>query len=359
MSTHLINFKDCAIILGLDLVQTQLIIDSCHTQTVAIISDDNLGELYGENLLAFLQKSDIEAHHFTFKAGEASKTRANKEAIEDQMQSQGLGRDTTVIALGGGVTTDLAGFIASTYCRGVPLILIPTSLLAMIDASIGGKTGVNTSYGKNLIGSFYLPDSILIDYHFLKSLPPHQVKEGLVEMIKTGIIYDANLFNELANYTIKSNILDEDLCEMIHTCCKIKLRVVENDFEEKEGIRRILNFGHTVGHALERIFEYQIGHGQAVAIGMIAESYMAMEMEILSQKDFYEILEVLKYYISPRKFDMVRAVEMMSLDKKSKDKKPRFVLVKAIGQVDACGGEYCMPLEKEVIENGLNFISML
>jgi len=349
--------KKGEVLATLDPKDLQLALDASQAQfALAKTQWERAKNLYGKKLLSFLQKSDIEAHMLTFQAGEASKTRANKETLEDQMQSLGLGRDTTVIGLGGGVTTDLAGFIAATYCRGVSFISIPTSLLAMVDASIGGKTGVNTPYGKNLIGSFYLPDTIIIDYTFLKTLPAEQIKEGLVEMVKTGLIYDDRLFDELSNYTMNPSVMDEDLCDMIHKCCKIKLRIVESDFEEKEGLRRVLNFGHTVGHALETLSNYTLSHGQAVAIGMIAESHMAMDMELLPQKAFHEIVRVLRFYISPRKFDVDQVVEAMSLDKKSKDKMPRFVMLKQIGKVDNCQREYCMSLEKEVILNALNFI---
>lgn len=359
MSTHIIHFKESTIILGRDLVYSNIISDMCQTSSAVVLFDDHLAPIYGEQFTDYLRNSNIEVHPISFKAGEASKSRRTKEQIEDQMQMLGLGRDTTLIGLGGGVTTDLAGFIAATYCRGIPFISIPTSLLAMIDASIGGKTGVNTPYGKNLIGSFYLPDSILIDYTFLKTLSLKRAKEGFVEMVKTGLIYDHNLFDKLSKYSLAEGIIDEDLQEMIKECCKIKLHIVEQDFEEKSGLRRILNFGHTVGHAFEKVYEYQIGHGEAVAMGIICESYMAMQMEFLSSKAFHQIVELLKNFYEPRNFLPEKVYEMMLLDKKSKDKTPRFVMLKKIGQVHPCDGEYCMSLDQGLVIEALEFFLKL
>ena len=359
MPIHLINFRNCSIVLGEDLIHTQLLIDACKTRSIAIISDHHVSDLYGKKLLSFLQSTGIEAHLVAFQAGEASKSRATKETLEDQMLSLGLGKDTTIIAFGGGVVTDLAGFVAATYCRGVPFISVPTTLLGMVDASIGGKTGVNTPFGKNLIGAFYLPDSVIVDYSFLKSLSYEQIKEGLVEMVKTALVYDEMLFNDLLVFIRSAKEIDESFKKMISRCCEIKLKVVESDFKEIRGARRILNFGHTVGHALEKIFNYEIGHGQAVAMGMIAESSMAFEMSLLSQKDFHMIVDVLTPLMKPRSFDLEKAVEMMTLDKKSMGKTPRFVILRKIGEVDDCSGEYCMPLEKEVIVRGLQFLSKL
>ncbi|MCH9633109.1 MAG: 3-dehydroquinate synthase [Chlamydiae bacterium] len=356
MHTQIINFKNSSIVLGRDLVDTNLIVEACKTQVATIVCDHHIAELYGEKLLRLLQKSSVEAHLFTFTPGEASKCRANKEAIEDQMLSQGLGRDTTVIGIGGGVTTDLSGFIAATYCRGVPFISVPTSLLGMVDAALGGKTGVNTPYGKNLVGAFYLPESVVIDFGLLKTLPQKEIKEGLVELIKTALIYDEKLFMQLITYYKNGMPLDSQLEEMIHRCCQIKLEVVKQDFEEKSGIRRILNFGHTVGHALERFFDYQMSHGEAVAIGMIAEGFMSCELEILPRHDFHEMTEFLLPFTKQTSFDVNQVIDLMILDKKSKDKTARFVMLEGIGKVHDCSSEYCMPIEIDVVRNALKFI---
>ncbi len=356
MHTQIINFKNSFIVLGRDLINTNLIAEACKTQVVAIICDHHIAELYGEGLLRLLQQSSVEAHLFTFNPGEASKSRANKEAIEDQMLSLRLGRDTTVVGIGGGVTTDLSGFIAATYCRGVPFISVPTSLLGMVDASLGGKTGVNTPYGKNLVGAFYLPESVVIDFSLLKTLPQKEVKEGLVELIKTALIYDENLFMQLVAYYKSGMQLNEQLEEMICRCCQIKLKVVEQDFEEKSGLRCILNFGHTVGHAIERFFDYQVSHGEAVAIGMIAEAFMSCELEMLPRHDFHEITQFLIPFTQPKSFDVSQLIDLMVLDKKTKDKTARFVMLKGLGKVYDCSDEYCMPVDIDVVRSSLKFI---
>ena len=356
MHTHIINFKNCSIVLGRDLVQTNLIVEACKAQSVAIICDHHIAELYGQALLKLLQKSSIEAHLLTFTPGEASKSRANKEALEDQMLELGLGRDTTLIGIGGGVTTDLAGFIASTYCRGVPFISVPTSLLGMVDAALGGKTGINTPYGKNLVGTFYLPESVVIDYSLLKSLPQKEIKEGLVELIKTALIFDKTLFKKLEDYYKSGMLLDAELEKMIYRCCQIKLQVVEKDFEEKSGVRRILNFGHTVAHAIERYFDYGVSHGEAVAVGMIAESFMSCELGLLPRQDFHKIVHFLIPFTKIKTFDTARVMDLMVLDKKSKDKTARFVMLKEIGRVEDCDQDYCMPVDPDIVRNSLKFI---
>lgn len=359
MHTHIINFKNSSVILGNDLIESNLIIEACKTRSVAIIADHHIGELYGKKIVERLLKASIEAHLFTFTAGESAKSRANKEAIEDQMLAMGLGRDTTLIGLGGGVTTDLTGFIAATYFRGIPLLLIPTSLLAMVDASLGGKNGVNTSAGKNLIGTFYLPEAVLIDYNFLKTLPLQEVKEGFVEMIKTALIYDEKLYQQLESFCSKSFVIHDEIKGMIQKCCQIKLDVVSKDFEEKAGIRRILNFGHTVGHALERLFEYQITHGQAVALGIIAESFISCELGILSKEHMQEITHFLKSFAPIKIFNVDQAYDAMILDKKSKDKIPRFVILKTIGKVLECHGNYCDAVDPMIVKNALRYIQEL
>ncbi len=359
MSIHLMNFKTCSVVLGKGLLKSNLIAESCQTQSVAILCDENVKVLYGEALKGSLQNEGLEVYLFSFPSGETSKNRLTKACIEDQMQACMLGRDTTLIGIGGGVTTDLAGFIASTYCRGVPLILIPTSLLAMVDASLGGKTGVNTAYGKNLIGTFYIPEFILIDTNCLNSLPPKEVLEGLIEIIKVAAVYDAALFEKIEiSY---SSLADhpKDYIELIKAACEIKIAVVEQDFEEKEGVRRILNFGHTVGHALEHYFEYQVGHGTAVALGMIAESFMACEMGLLSLVDFHRMVNLLKGFISMKPFEIQEVIDCMALDKKTHDKTPRFVLLNQIGSVCECSGNYCAPVENELIVSALQFIKEL
>ncbi|MCH9633803.1 MAG: 3-dehydroquinate synthase [Chlamydiae bacterium] len=359
MKTHLMTFQNTSIIMGEDLTESRILEDACKTNTVVLLADNYVAELYGKKLQGVLQKAAKEVFLLTFPEGEASKSRSVKESLEDQMQAKGLGRDTTLIGLGGGVTTDLAGFIASTYCRGIPLVLMPTSLLAMVDASIGGKTGVNTPYGKNLIGTFYLPQTLIIDFDFLQSLPPKSLGEGLVEVIKVALTCDEDLFHQIELLGESLFKVGHSLKEIVKKACEIKLKVVAEDFEEKEGMRRILNFGHTVGHALEKFFKYEMPHGCAVAFGVIAESYMALEISLLKKTHFDRVVKVLKPFLEKRNFDIKEVYEYMALDKKSKNQEARFVLIDSIGQALPFDGEYCTSVEQEIVLNALHFIREL
>lgn len=212
---------------------------------IAIITDTKIEKLFGKKLFKG------QASFFSFPAGEKSKTRKTKEKIEDGLIQKGFGSDTVIVGLGGGVVTDLAGFVAATYCRGVKLVLIPTTLLGMVDAAIGGKNGVNTPKAKNRIGTFYFPELIMIDTDFLKTLPEKEMLMGGAEILKYGLIDDPSLFQDLPK-------LFSSIDKTIEKSIAAKKKVVGEDPEEKKGLRRILNFGHTIGHALETIENYKI-----------------------------------------------------------------------------------------------------
>lgn len=353
------TFKGTSIVMGEGLIQTHLVDESCETENIVIITDSHLKDLYGKQLKSHLEQASKEVHLLTFKAGEASKTRAEKERLEDEMQKLGLGRDTTLIALGGGVTTDLAGFIAATYCRGIPFVSIPTTLLGMVDASLGGKTGVNTPYGKNLIGAFYLPHALLIDFNLLKSLKPEHMEEGLVEAIKKAMTCDEALFEEIEEHreVILKPTLEQQ--QVIKKAAEIKLKIVEEDFEEKSGKRAILNFGHTVGHALEKYFNYTLSHGKAVALGLIAESFMAKELDLLKPTHFSRIVDLLKPFIQHKDFDSNQVYDLMLLDKKSKNRVPHFVMIDRLGHAVSFKNNYSAPCDKEIVLSALKFIQEL
>lgn len=308
----------------------------------AIITDDKVGSLHGKKLLDQLQKSNLKAEVFIFKSGEENKTRHTKELIEDAMQAASFGKDSCIIALGGGVVSDLAGFIASTYCRGLSYVVIPTTLLGMVDASIGGKNGVNTPFGKNLVGSFYPPNAIFFDPEFLATLPEFELRNGITEMIKHGIVADEKHFKNLES--------DESLESLILESSAVKLRIIQEDPFES-GLRRILNFGHTIGHALEIVSKHRISHGEAVAIGMIIESYFSWKLGYLPFESFKRIEKLIKRY-HPNlncSFDLGAVIEAMLMDKKSVKGMPRFVLIKEIGAVMSFEGAYC----REVPEFGV------
>lgn len=297
-----------------------------------LITDDHVKKLYAEKLAKQLH-CDV----LSMTPGDVNKTRETKAFLEDQMLSLGLMRDTCVIAMGGGVVCDMAGFVAATYCRGVPVVYIPTTLLAMVDASVGGKTGVNTSQGKNMIGTFTQPKSVFIDTHYLSTLSKDELKNGLVETIKHALIVDEQFFAWLQ--LCASDVLrmrPSVLQSLIYQSVEIKAKIVAEDEREHNGRRALLNCGHTYGHAIEIASGYQVSHGMAVAAGMIIEARIAIAQNLASQFlldqlmalfDCYEIdvMSVLSAYPSDQ------LTRYLTLDKKRADGVNQYVAVHAIG----------------------------
>lgn len=316
---------------------------------VALMADDTVAALHGAQVLAMLLKNEISAELFTFPAGEKSKNRDTKAGLEDQLFAKKYGRDTLLIGLGGGVTTDLVGYLASSFCRGVPFLLLPTSLLAMVDASLGGKTGLNVPAGKNLVGSLYHPRGVYMELDFLKSLPAKELQNGLVEMIKHGIVLDASYFDSLETQAV-AHVLD--MPQLILQSCQIKQAVVQED-EFEQGKRRLLNFGHTIGHALEAASGYTLSHGEAVALGMIGEVELALasgyvHAAVLPRlKQLYALLGIdpkISFETSPQQL-----YALMQTDKKSLDQIPRFVMLTQIGHAEPFAGAFCRSVEQAVL----------
>ena len=248
----------------------------------AIITDDNVGAAYGARVRATLDASRTSL--FTVPAGEAHKSRETWARLTDELLSAGFGRDSAVIALGGGVIGDVAGFVAATFMRGIPFVQVPTTLLAMIDASIGGKTGVDTPAGKNLVGAFHQPSAVIADPNALRTLPPPHLRAGLAEAIKHGIIADESYFalvSLMAAGIEGADLADEAMIELVARSVEIKADIVARD-EREGGVRKILNFGHTIGHAVEALSGYTLLHGAAVAIGMCCESALAERLGVAS-----------------------------------------------------------------------------
>lgn len=283
---------------------------------IAIISDHNVEKLYGQKV----QKQFPGSYLFSFPAGEAQKTRKTKERLEDLLIAHGFSRDSVIIGLGGGVVTDLTGFLASTYCRGVPLILIPTTVMGMVDASIGGKNAVNTENGKNMIGTIYPPQKIIWDFDFLKTLPKKEIWNGRVEMIKHGLIADADFFKDLPSL---------DLKEAIIWGAEIKRRIIAEDPLDHNQ-RHILNFGHTIGHALEILSDYKLSHGEAVALGIVIESRLSLELGILDRASYNAIEKELGEASIP--FTPEEIIQALARDKKTKRGVPHFVLLEKVGR---------------------------
>lgn len=302
----------------------------------AIVTDSNVGKLYGKKLLNDLQNKNIYAHLITFPAGEKHKNRKTKEMIENEMLDLALGRDTCIIALGGGVVGDLAGFVAATYMRGIPYIQIPTTLLAMVDSSIGGKVGIDTMHAKNVIGAFYQPKKVIIDLNFLKTLPKSELINGLAEIVKLALIKDKDFFHFLEKNIDK--ILGYDLNALKQTikrCCEIKASIIVQDEKEK-GLRRILNYGHTIGHAIESALNYKISHGHAIAIGMSYAAKLSAKQGFLHEGSVIRQNNLLEYIGLPRRLSHHRLkpnkiLEHVQYDKKIRNSRISFVLLNSIG----------------------------
>ncbi|HEY5040657.1 MAG TPA: 3-dehydroquinate synthase [Verrucomicrobiae bacterium] len=305
----------------------------------AVITDSNVGRHFAKVALKSLAASGFALVLISVPAGEKSKRMAAVEMCYDQLAAHRLERKSFIIALGGGVVGDLAGFVAATYLRGIPFVQVPTTLLAQVDSSVGGKTGVNLKAGKNLVGAFYQPQLVLCDLDVLKTLPKREFISGLAEIIKYGVIYDAILFAQIERNLPK--LLQRDaatLRSVIARCCEIKADVVGQD-ETESGLRAILNFGHTIGHAIENSSGYgKFLHGEAIAIGQVAAAKLSHEILGLPAGDAERIEKLFVQAGLPVKIrlDFTRRKKLfaaMKLDKKVSAGEIKFVLAKKIGKV--------------------------
>ncbi|GAB4224185.1 MAG: 3-dehydroquinate synthase [Gammaproteobacteria bacterium] len=338
MSSSLVySFDKPAIYFSDTLFSPELIAYCQHAYAnLVIMTDEMVGALYAQPLRDYLLSAANNVHVLTVPVGEMSKSRATKALLEDQMFALGCGRDTCIIALGGGVITDLAGFIAATYCRGVPVIYFPTSLLAMVDAALGGKTGINTSFGKNLLGTFTQPKAVFITLSVLTTLPEEEYINAFAEVLKHGLIADRHYFEYVLSHitAIKQRELD-CLQVIIQRSCEIKMKIVSED-QLEQGKRTLLNYGHTIAHALETCSTYQLKHGYAVFIGLVVEAYLAYIMNLLPYTDLNIIQEAVKQFIPkfnlPTIITSEKLLQAMTLDKKARQRIPRLVLLQAIGE---------------------------
>jgi 3-dehydroquinate synthase len=302
---------------------------------VGIVTDSHVGELHLQNLENSLQSAGFEAISATVPAGEQHKNLSMLMPVYDQFLSARIERSTPIIALGGGVVGDMAGFVAATILRGVPFVQMPTTLLAMVDASIGGKTGVDHPLGKNLIGAFHQPIAVMIDPYTLASLPIPELQSGLAECIKHDLIRDGEAFNQLEKTIKRALNLDmEGLSELIAHNVAIKARVVEADPFEK-GERAHLNFGHTFGHAIESVSKFSYSHGKSVALGMCAAAFVSEKLGYLDVTDRGQIISTIRTAGLPTgglNLDISKVFEAMAFDKKVKEGRIRLVLLEKIGK---------------------------
>lgn len=351
------------------------------SERAVLITDTTVHALYGERLQARL------AHRapltLTFPAGEAHKTRATKEMLEDAMLAAGCNRDTCIIALGGGVASDMAGFVAATYCRGVPMIYIPTTLLAMVDAGVGGKTAVNTPLGKNMIGAFHQPRAVIMDVDCLRTLPDAEINNGLAEMLKHALIDDASQLAAFRSHYASAaqgangsapgatgsacnapgtHWLLRDTTWLIHMLAAnvaVKKRRVEAD-ERDNGARHALNFGHTIGHAVEQLSGYTVAHGHAVAVGMLVEARISLLAGLLSPADCHAVADALTLCGFPLRgpwlADTEAVLRVLQLDKKAQSNAIRCVLLQGLG---ATCPEASRPVSREHILTALDWYNKL
>jgi 3-dehydroquinate synthase len=307
---------------------------------VLLVSNPMIFKYYGERAIASLEKAGFQVVSYNLPPGERYKTLNSIQKLYDIALENRLERSSTMVALGGGVIGDMTGFAAATWLRGINVVQVPTSLLAMVDSAIGGKTGVNHPHGKNLIGAFHQPSLVLIDPEVLKTLPAREFRAGMAEVIKYGIIWDTELFTQLtaSKHLDQLRYVKSDLINSILThSCQAKADVVSKD-EKESGLRAILNYGHTIGHAVESLTEYRLfKHGEAVGIGMVAAGDIAVKLGLWQQADAERQNALIKKAGLPTQIpadlDIEALIDALQLDKKVKSGKVRFVLPTQIGAV--------------------------
>lgn len=302
---------------------------------ICIVSDSNVMPLYGETIYSMLQAEGFSCHKFVFKAGEASKNLSTVEKLYEYLIDHSFDRNDVLIAVGGGVTGDLTGYAAATYLRGIRFVGVPTSLLSMVDSSIGGKTGVDFKAYKNIVGAFHAPSLVYINVNALSTLPDREFSAGMGEVIKHAFIRDSKYYDFLLQE--KQQILEKDsecLKSMIYRSLCIKKEIVENDPKEK-GERALLNFGHTIGHAVEKVNNFTLLHGECVAIGMVAAAVLSVLRGNITTQDAVKVRELLVLYRLPVKTSKIKKDELLSVchkDKKADGAKIKFILLNSIGE---------------------------
>lgn len=314
----------------------ELLARHCPAAHYAVVTDSTVAPLYAEAAAAAIGRA-ARVTVVTFPSGEWNKTRETWAGVTDRLIAAGVGRDGAIVALGGGVVGDVAGFVAASYLRGLPYVQVPTTLLGMIDSSIGGKTGVDTPAGKNLVGAFHQPRLVIADLATLGSLPPNHLAAWMAEAIKHGAIADRGYFDQVR--TLAPQVLRRDpaaLRQVVERSVAIKAGVVGED-ERERGRRAILNFGHTIAHALEAVTGYELLHGEAVAIGMAAEARLGQELGITEAAAPQALSDTLEAYRLPTRgpasADAERMLEAMQHDKKARDRSVRFALLRTIGEM--------------------------
>lgn len=320
----------------------------------AVVTDSNVEGLYGTPVLEALRNAGFQAELFVFPAGEKSKVRKVKEMIEDAMLEKEFRRDCCVVAVGGGVVSDLAGFVAGTFGRGVPFVNYATTLLAAADASIGGKTAVDTDLATNLIGLIYQPKKVYVDIHTWRTLPKEHLINGMAETVKHACLADREFFTYIEEHVEDVMNCVPEVCEYIsEKNCNVKYQVVMKDEKEKS-LREILNLGHTVGRAIETVSDYRLLHGEALSIGMTAQVNLGCKLGFLTEEERDRVIALQKKIglpvCIPDYIDREKLVKKLYTDKKVRDGKLRFVFQKGIGDVMTFGEDvYARPVAEDEI----------
>lgn len=344
MEKILVELEECSyeIVVSSDIVSNlSSFIESLFPKKKGVIvTDDTVLRLWGEKICKRLKEAGIELPVYSFPPGEESKCMNTVLEVYKWMLKNRIDRHSFLIALGGGVVGDLAGFVAATYMRGIPYIQVPTTLMAQVDSSIGGKTGVNLPEGKNLVGAFWQPKGVLIGTEFLTTLDGRILREGLAEVVKYGVIRSPELFGYLEENAEKLYPpRSEDYRKVVPICARIKAQIVSEDERETKGIRIFLNYGHTIGHAIETVTAYkQLLHGESVALGMVGEGYISYRREYIPRETFTRIEELLKKLGLPIRINLSRnerklVLEKIWYDKKKEGNKRKIVLCKGLGNV--------------------------
>ncbi len=308
-------------------------------------------------LVRALERGGLSHSQVQLSSGEKVKSRRRKEELENRLFMESGGKRVGLIAVGGGTLLDLAGFLAATFARGIPFISIPTTLLAMTDACLGGKCAVNTRFAKNSIGAFHFPSAILIDFSHLRSLPQAEIRSGLIESVKHGLIYDEKLFEFIQSHLTAIFAKKEDLLqELIMRSLSIKKEIVEKDPFEK-GERRLLNFGHTFGHALEQASDFKLSHGAAVGVGLLAESYASWRLKSLDKSALKRIEGLLLAIDLEVKngLSLESILSAMRYDKKRSGQSTQISLLEKIGRCAYLEGSYIAPLTDELTRESLDY----
>jgi len=351
--------RHCRIRVGtgvLDALVEDLVVDAPGSPLI-LVSDSTVAPIHARPLLGRLRERGLRAELLQFPAGELSKTRATKAALEDGLLRHGAGRDAAIVAVGGGVTGDVAGFTAATWHRGIPVIQVPTSLLSMVDAAVGGKTGVNVEGAKNLVGSFHQPWGIYADISMLTTLADTEFREGFSEVVKSAIIGDASLFRWLEAAASKLVRRDAQAVErVVLACMRLKGRVVKRD-EREAGRRAALNFGHTVAHALEKVSGNVLGHGSAVALGLCVESRMACATTGLAESSIGRIEALLDAFglpvRIPPEYGADAIVAASAYDKKVRAGQVHYALPLRVGRMPALPQLTCV-VDETVLREALH-----